>query len=292
MAITTTSVTGDTIATILSAARHTEQHQTVMRHLAWKIRKPKHGGSTVNLPIWGTATAYALTEGVDMANPQSLTDTKVTITPAEVGCQIILTDKVVHDNNEDVLAAGGRVLGNAMGKKEDQDLLEQLDDASRSLGSNSTTMTLGHLAASYGLLAGNTGTHGPCPKPYVAVHHPYTLVDLVDVFTPIVPATNTYSGSVGSVGDLVLRNYHVGRLFDMDVYSAGNLQNQGSDDAKGGVFGKGNSVILVTAEEWDVEQERDASLRATELNCVGYYGVGEYLNQWIVELHMDMTDPA
>ena len=36
----------------------------------------------------------------------------------------------------------------------------------------------------------------------------------------------------------------------------------------------------------------DESLRATELNIVGEYAVGEYLAGWIVELYNDASDPA
>jgi hypothetical protein len=298
MAITTTSIIADTIPTVIEEARFTSQFRAIMASLCWNIRKKLHEGSTVNVPYWGTVTANTLTDSIDMTNPQSMEDTNVQITPAEVGVQIVVTHKVARDNQEDVIRAAGRILGNAMEVKREKDLLGQLDDATTSLGAAGTTMTLGHIAAAHALLEGNAvSSGGPAPKPYVVVHHPFTLLDIVDVLTPLLATTTaTYQGITagGGIVDDMLRNYLRGSLFDMPIYSDGNLSIDSSDDAKGGVFakGKGGSIILATADEWDVKPQDDFSLRATELNVVGEYGVGEYLAGWIVELYMDAGTPA
>jgi len=51
-------------------------------------------------------------------------------------------------------------------------------------------------------------------------------------------------------------------------------------------------LVLATANEWAINPERDESLRATELNVVGEYAVGEYLPGWMVSLTNDATAPA
>ena len=114
MAVNTTSVLGDTIPTIIEEARYTEQFKEVISNLSWRISKEIHKGSTVNIPYFGTVTANALSEGIDMVNPQSMEDTNVQFTPSEVGAQIVVTDKLVRDNQEDVIRAAGRILGDAM----------------------------------------------------------------------------------------------------------------------------------------------------------------------------------
>jgi len=290
---TTTVDLGDTIPTVLEEARFTERFDNPMAALCWKIPKKLHKGSTINVPYFGTVVAYNLTEGVDMATPEKMEDTLVTITPGEVGCKIIITDKLVRDNQMDIIRAAGRILGEAMAYKQDYDILGQLDDATTSLGSTSTTMTLGVIAAARALLMGNAvSAGGPARPPYACVHHPYTLLDLVDIFTPLVP-TATYTSPQGAMSDDVIKNYTIGRVFGMPIVEDGNLPIS-SSAVKGGVFktGTGGSIILCVAKEWSVEDERDASLRATELNVVGEYGVGEYLAGWIVELLMDATTPA
>lgn len=304
MAVTTDTVLADTVPTVLESARLTEQFVAEMSKLVWKIKKKLHDGKNVNVPYWNTVTARNLTEGVDNVTSETMADTLVTITPGEVGCKIILTDKLVRDNNEDVKAAAGRILGNAMEVKRDQDLAGQLDDATNSLGAGATA-TLGQVAAARAILKGNpVSSGGPAPGQLVVVHHPYVTLDWVDVMTPLAPfGVITTAGTalaamqspgIGMAND-VLANYGVGKLFGMPVIEDGNIDTTTvANSAKGGVFatGEGGSIILATAAEWDVEPERDASLRATELNITGEYGVGEYLAGWIVELNHDATLPA
>jgi hypothetical protein len=295
MATTTTSVLADTIATVIEEARFTEQYKEVLSKLCWRINQPGHTGSTVNLPYFGTVTANALTEGVDMVSPQAMTDTNVRLTPAEVGAQILLTYKLGRDNQEDVIRAAGRILGDAMLAKRESDLAEQLDDATTSLIGAGSSLTLGAIAAAWALLSGNAlSAGGPAPKPYVMVHHPFALLDMVDVFTPTLAQAGETGVGGGSLADATLRNYTIGRIFGMDVYESGNISIDSGKDAKGGVFaaGRGGGLVLATAKEWDVRPEDDESLRATELNIVGEYAVGEYLAGWMVELYCDADDPA
>lgn len=295
MAVTTDSVMADTVPTILENARFTEQFEAIMSGLVWRIRKELHDGKNVNVPYFGTVTARALTEGVDMTTSETMSDTLVTVTPAEVGCKIIVTDKLVRDDKEDIKAAAGRILGDAMELKRDQDLLALLASGTNSLGSGGT-MTLGQVAAARAILKGNpVSSGGPAPGRLAMVHHPYTMLDLVDVFTPLVPAAGTTQSAAGALADDVIRNYSVGRLFGMPCIEDGNIDiTTTAGTAKGGVFsvGEGGSIILATANEWSVEPERDASLRATELNVVGEYGVGQYLAGWTVTLNHDATTPA
>uniref|UniRef100_A0A6M3J2S9 Putative capsid protein n=1 Tax=viral metagenome TaxID=1070528 RepID=A0A6M3J2S9_9ZZZZ len=293
MAITTTSIIADTIPTILEEARFTEQFKAIMPPLCWNIKKELHDGKNVNLPFWGTATATTLVEGQDMSASETMADTLVTLTPAEYGCRIVYSHKVARDNKEDVSRAAGRILGDAMVTKRDTDCTAQLDDGTNSLG-GSGTLTMGVIAAARAILAGNAvSTGGPAPMPYAVVHHPYTLLDLVDVVTPIVP-TATYLNVTGTAfTDDILKNYTIGKLFGMMIYEDGNIAIA-SNVAKGGVFatGKGGALVLATALEWELNPQDDFSLRATELNCVGEYAVGEYLAGWIVELANDATTPA
>ena len=297
MAITKSSTLANTLPTILEEARFTNEHADVMPALSWKIQKKLHDGSTITIPYFGTINASALSEGVDMASPTTMADYKVTITPAEVGCQILVTDKLERDNQEDITRAAGRILGDAMARKRGGDLYDQLIDGTTNLGSG-VTMTMGELAAARAILQGNAiATGGPAPMPYAVVHHPYALLDIVDVLTPVIANSGNNFGGFQAMGggltEEVLRNYRVGRLFGMDVYEYGNATIASTNSA-GGCFsiGRGGALILGTALEWDITPDPDPSLRATELNIVGEYGVGEYLAGWIVELYNDCTTPS
>lgn len=300
MAITTDAVMANTTPTVLESARYTSEFLAIMSKLVWNIRKELHDGKNVNVPVFGTVAARNLTEGIDNTVSETMSDRLVTVTPGEVGCKIILTDKLVRDNNEDIKAAAGRLLGNAMELKRDQDLLGQLALAGTTLGAGGTA-TLGQVAAARAILKGvPVASGGPAPGTPIVVHHPYVMLDFVDIMTPLVPVqaagTAGYMQAPASaMMDDVIRNYGMGRLFGMAVVEDGNIDTTTiANTAKGGVFntGEGSAIILATANEWSVEPERDASLRATELNIVGEYGVGIYEADWIVTLNHDATLPA
>ena len=295
MANTTTAILSDTIQTVISEARYTEQIKEVISGVCWRITKPLHDGSTVNLPYWGTVSANNLSEGIDMVNPQAMEDTNVQFTPGEVGAQIVLTDKVARDNNEDVLRAAGRILGEAMVAKREQDLAGQFTDATTDLGGSTTVATLGIIAAARATLAGNSlANGGPAPMPYGVIHHPYVLLDLVDVLTPTLPGSNSHIAVGSGIAEDTLVNYTIGRVFGMPVLESANISIDSTPDAIGVVLsmGTGGGLVLATANEWGISPERDESLRATELNVVGEYAVGEYLPGWMVSLTNDATAPA
>jgi len=290
MAITTLQQLQDTIPTVISKARETEIFNFPMAALVQKI--PKKGkGSTVNVPYWGLLTASTLTEGVDMANSETLEDTNVQITLNEVGAKVILTDNLIEDDQEEVRGVAGTLLGNALGLKRDQDLNLLLDNGTTSLCGTGNPLTIGHIAAARALLQGNaTSTGGPCPGPYTVILHPFQTLDLVDVMIPVLPASEYPGPASGGLPDEILRQYTIGRLLGMNIVEDGNIDFVSTDDIKGGVIGP-QSIILAMAREWSVEPERDASLRAWELNCVGRYGVANYLNGWTVELFSDAAAP-
>lgn len=294
-AVTTETVMADTVPTVLKNARFTEQFIAVMSALVWRIAKPLHDGKNVNVPTFGTISAHALAEGIDMTASETMSDTSVTITPAEVGCKLIVTDKLVRDDNEDIKSAAGRLLGNAMELKRDTDLLALFASAATALGSGGTA-TMGQYAAARAILKGNVvSSGGPAPGSLVAVLHPFVTLDIIDILTPIIPTAGTaMSQSVsGPMMEDVVRNYGVGRLFGMNIIEDGNI-TPAAGTCHGGVFatGEGGAIILATANEWSVEPERDGSLRATELNIVGEYGVGYYLNNWAVDMNHDAATPA
>ncbi len=288
----------DTIPTVLEEAQFTQEFTAVMRPLVWEI--PKKKGSTVNVPYFGTVVSRQLSEGVDMTSDEKMTDTNVQITPFEAGLKIVLTDVVIEDNNEALIRAAGSLLGNAYERKRDVDLLELIDNASSSLAGSTNSLAMGHFAAARAILSANTATVGPAPMPYAAVIHPFQELDIVDIVTPLVPIAGSASaaGIWGGKAQDVLMNYSVGRLFGMPVIVDGNLSTAATagtgKDTKGGVFaaGQNGGIIYVSAREPDVRPTRDESLRGVELVYVGRYGVGNYVNDWTVELWTNADTPA
>ena len=292
---TTTGELGDTIPTIIEEAQFTQEFKAVMRPLVWNI--PKGKGSTVNIPYFGQNTSHKLTEGVDLTSDEKMTDTNVQITPYEAGLKIILTDVVIEDDNEALIRAAGSLLGDAYERKRDIDLLQRMDYGTHTPCASTAALTMGQIAAGRALLAGNTATQGPAPMPYACVIHPFQELDLVDVVTPLTPIAGSASaaGAWSGGAEDILRNYSIGRLFGMPIITDGNLELAGTTlSAKGGVFAAGQrgGIVYVSAREPTVKSTRDESLRGWELVYVGRYGVGNYSNDWTVELWANADTPA
>ena len=84
----------------------------------------------------------------------------------------------------------------------------------------------------------------------------------------------------------IIKSYWRGNdpVFGVPIYEDGNISRDGSGDSKGGVFAK-EALALAMESEIQAEQERDASLRGTEIVTVGTWGESEVVDVWGVEIY-------
>ena len=82
------------------------------------------------------------------------------------------------------------------------------------------------------------------------------------------------------------------RLGRATIYADNNLSKDSADDAKGGVFSKEAIVQVHFMGGPSMEEQRDASLRATEYNIVMVKGVGEWKDAWGREMLFDSVSPT
>src|SRR3990167_1710592 len=159
--------------TFLAESRYTLQERPGV--IAGSIRRerlPEHQGASVNIPKYGTVTTYALTEGVDMAQAQQITDTLMTITPAEFGAQVILTDLMMMTVKDEFFRVAGRILADSFDRQREQTLCDDFDNYSNNQGTttgvalNLGNIMAGHAALKYGQRAAGAGRGGePAPDP-------------------------------------------------------------------------------------------------------------------------------
>ena len=254
------------------------------------------GSKQVNVPVWTRNDAAALTEGVDISVPQQIDANVVNLTASEHGILVFVSDRLVHQNNEDILAHVGEVQGNAVGRLLDEDLIGLFDGISKVIVDSSSTATDGTIvdmagAVSY-LRTDNDSSYGPAYGEINAVLHPEHIRRLAqDVAGISAGGTATTAGTTydGGLSEDVLKNYYRGNfgIFGVTVYEDGNL-TVASNAAKGGVFQR-EALALAIESEMEAEQERDASLRGTELVMVGVWGQSEVVDKWGVEWHGKTT---
>lgn len=281
---TGTSQLDDIMPKFIAQTRYTLQFETPMAQLVRREKLPMHQGTIFNVPKMAGLTAYSLTEGVDMTQAQQITDSNLAITPAEVGVQTVFTDMAINQIRDNWASLASKIMGDAMGQKLDEDLVDQLDSFATALGSGSgTPLTASYLSAAYALITGNATEPGR--PPINTVVHPYSYEDMAQEVSLI--DTNV---KPQGVSEEVFTNYFMRRVQGSNVYMDGNI-DVASSAAKGATFAK-DAIILVMFQDPDEERERDASLRAWEVNITSVYNWAEYQDVWGIELNVTASAPA
>ena len=254
---------------VVAAAQVANNYAVIVPKLVDRIDLPQ-GAKNVSVPKYAQLSASALTEGVAIASPTSLTVTHTTITPAEAGVYVAITRDAVYQMNDSVLKRIGRLVGEALGDYIDETGVDMFSGLNTTMGTAGTTLTVGHISAGLAKLTGSTAL-----PPFVGVFHPYQTHRLRSALAP----AGTYPINGGVAADQ-LAKYKVMSLFGVDIYEDGRIDVISGDDAYGAIFNKG--AICYTEEfgikvdqEWNIfsrawDTVATVKFAFTELN--GYDG--------------------
>lgn len=274
MAGTTSATLDDLFVNIVAQARFTAEEQSLMMGLVTQYNIAGQAGKTVQIPKYPAVTAADLTEGTAPSDTDVSTSS-VTVTCAEVGNSVLLTDLAAMGagNPADEL---GTVLGNAIATKIDKDLIALFSNFSTGFGAAAAEITVADLFKAAATLRANkvTGT-------MAAVVHPYQAYALK------ANLTNTFANPNG--GDLqneAMRNGYVGSIAGIDVYESANVSIDAADDAVAGVFAP-EALAIALKSEFNLETQRNATRRGTELVATAVYGVAELDDSFGVKITAD-----
>ena len=276
---TTSSTLSELFVNITQEAIFTFQETSVMRPLV-TLYPIAGSGKTVEVPVYPTISASAVNEATDLSNT-AVNPTSATITASEVGVMTTLTDLGANSASRNVGADIGKLFGEAIAKKVDTDLVNLLDDfaSASDQGGAGTELTADLLFKAQAILRSAN-----VPAPYYGVFHPKALFNLKKTLTQA-----GYAGTATAMSDIgneALRNGYIGRIAGIDVFENANITIDAYDDSYGGVFHPA-SLGLAMKEEFKVESQRDASLRATELVASIVYGVGVIKDTYGVTVRTD-----
>ena len=299
--VTGTAQINQAVRRFLAESRYTLQERPgVVKSSITVERLPEGQGPSVNIPKYGTVNTYALTEGVDMAQAQQITDTMMTITPAEFGAQVIVTDLNLMQAKDSLLRVFGKILAESFDRQQDQTLCDDFDSFSVALGADGTVLTVGHLMAAGAQLRGQRAADGTAgrggemaPGPYVAVitsSHNHSLQKTLVGGIGAAGATQV-TPDMGNTGAANRVEFTIPGL-GMQVKVDDNINKATDDTAKGAVFSPQATILVEHGAGPDVEKERDASLRAWELNFVGRWARGEYNDGWGREMLFESARPS
>jgi len=251
--------------TLTAEMIYTAEHVQPSIHLITRMKFAK-GERVKQIPKVGQATISALTEGEDLVDSQALGLTYVEAIASEVGAKFIFTDVLAHNLDTDCMRICGRMLGDGMGRKREVDIVALYAGCTTTVGGAGKFLSSANIM---GVIS--KARASKLRNPLAMVIHPNTYGYVINSALAF-GATNYTGISAGSAP--ILKDWGGLTIDGVPMYHSGDISIISGDDAWGCIFNKGAFAIV---EAWSprVEQERDASLRATELVITSDYVVLE-----------------
>lgn len=279
---TTTTTLNDLLPSIIAEALFIASERSIMRGLVRNYTLPFGSGKTVTVPTYPLLTAAGVNEGTDLSNTAVSTGGAV-LTVSEVGLMTTVTDLAARASASNVIADVGRLFGDAIARKMDKDLTALFAGFSVAQGDGSAAITAADIFKAVAKLR-NAGVPG---TDLYAVVNPLIAYDLK------ANLTNTYANpNAGMLQNEAMQTGYIGMLAGVPVFESANVAETDGDSV-GAVFHR-DALGLALMQDIQIESQRDASLRATELVATAVYGVGELYDGYGIGLNFDssLKNPA
>jgi len=283
MASTTTSL-NDLLPQITAEAMFVANERSIMRGLVKNYSIPAGQGKTITVPRYPVQSAAVVTEGNEVTDTAVSTD-GVTLTVATVAIRTLLTDLARVSSASNVVADMGRLFGEAIAKKMDQDLLALFSGFATGVGGESTAMSAALVAQAVARLRANS-----VPSDALAcVVHPFVAYDLK------ANLSNTFANpQAGIIQNEAMQTGYVGTLFGVPVFESANIADTGTaGDYVGAVFHR-DALGLAMVNDISIETQRRASFLGDDIVASAHYAVGELYDLYGVKITADssLVDPA
>ena len=284
MAGSTTTTLNDLLPAITAEAMFVANERSIMRGLVKNYSIPAGSGKTITVPRYPVQSAAGVTEGDEVSNTAVSTD-GVTLTVSTVAIRTLLTDLARTSAASNVVADLGRLFGEAIAKKIDQDLLALFSGFSNGVAGASTALSAAVVAQAVAKLRANSVPGDAL----AAVVHPYVAYDLKK------DLTNTFANpNAGIIQNEAMSQGYVGMLFGVPVFESANIADTGTaGDYVGAVFHR-DALGLALVGDISIETQRRASFLGDDIVASAHYGVGELYDTYGVKITSDssLVDPA
>lgn len=272
----------------IEETRYTAEHNAPMLQLIEQMRLGK-GEKSITVPKVGQMTAIDLIDGVDIVSNSDIGMTTTSLTTGEIGLKVVLTDKLVRQENEDVFRIVGRQMGDAMARKKDTDILNLFTGFSNEVGVASGEFDLSGVAAIISYAKAEK-----FPAPISVVQHPYAYFDIVQSAgfgtqaAGIVAAGAAFPAAFSQ--DLLADFYNF-TMNRVSFFEDGNISRTTATSTVGAIFSK-HAMVYVESVGFNTERDRNISLRGTELVVTADYGVFELDDAYGASATFDTTAPT
>jgi N4-gp56 family major capsid protein len=273
MASTTTSL-NDLLPEIIQEAMFVASERSIMRGLVKNYALAPGQGKNVNVPIYPTQTAAVITEGNEVSDTSVSTNTaQLTVRP--VAIRTLLTDLARQASASNVVADLGRLFGEAVARKMDQDLTALFGSLNAGFGDFTGAITVADIFKAVAKLqAAAVPMDG-----MVCVLHPEIAFDLKAALTT---GGNTpfQTGGPSDNANEAMRTGYIGTLAGIQVYQTSNIAaGTNPGDFAGAVFNR-DAFGLGMIGDIAIETQRRAAFLGDDIVCSAYYGTGILQNNY------------
>lgn len=278
----TTTTLNDLLPQIVAEAMFQANEKSIMRGLVKNFTMPLNSGKSIVVPTYPKMSAAAVAEGTDLSNTAVSTG-GATLTVSEVGLMTTVTDLALRTSSSNVIADVGKLFGEAIASRIDKDLTALFGSFSTGVGAADQTITVNKIFEA----VANLRKNGVPATDLACVLHPMVAYDLKAAI-----GTQAFAG--GDLQTEALRSGYVGTLAGVPIFESSNMTDASDNDPgttgdyKGGLFHR-DALGLAMMQDIQIEQQRDASLRATELVATAVYGKGEIFDSYGIEMEFDST---
>lgn len=280
MAITTTSDLNSLFNNVYEGSQFVYQQRRLMANLV-EVRRANTFAPRV-LSKYGQQTASAVSEG-NSVSATSLTKTAVgTITPSRIHHMIQLTNEDIMTDPDGAERSAARVIGDAIARKEDTDLVGNFGSFTKSKGTAGSALTIGHVAAAMSVLTDQNamGTR-------YAVVHPYQWHDLAVAIGQLDQAPA--QAFLGDVANEAMREYYVNNFLSAQWFTNANIAGVGT--VTGAVFTE-EALIYDERTSFMMNVDEDFDTESYKLHGIVRYAHGINRDESGVKLVSDGTEPA
>ncbi len=284
--ISTTGQLENASKEMIDMSRFTAEHNAPVEALTTHFTLKK-GEDTGVFPKVGQMSMKNLVQGQDIVDEEEIGMSTVSVTTSEVGAKIVLTDKLLRQNNAVNFRSVGRQLGDGWKRKKEEDLISLFPalNGGTSLGAAAAAFSAANATGCVSIA--HTDKMG---ESLSIIQHPNAVMRLARDLSTI------GSGQIrplpeGFSARMLGRAWSGYRIWDTPVFQTGNITRDSSDDAIGAIINP-DALAMLTSMTQTTERERDASLRAWEVVMVGDYSAFELDDTRGAPLTFDAADPS
>lgn len=276
---TTSSTLSALFSDVQQAAIFTMQERGFMRPLVRNFNLVGQPGKQAKVGIYPRLATTALVsgEGTDATN-NAITATSKTFNATEVAGLVTLTDTARDSADDDTAASIGRIFGETLARKVDEDIAALFSGFSTTVGGSGTELTADLIFKAVASLRSNS-----VMGPYVGVFHPNQVYNLKKQLTN---AGGQSIGDLSIVGNEALAQGFVGRIAGVDIFESAVVTGDSTGNFVGAIM-HSDAIAYALKKDITLETQRDASLRATEIVASMTYAVGELQDLHGVAVYTD-----